>query len=396
MLNFNPENNILKLIVLLLISFIFLLSLSTILLASTGCFLNLESDDYCQEITLQQVEDECDVLGGCELDSDFFFGVGCDNFEQCNAIYCQSNCDIEFYGQCPYGEIPEEDTYNWCGSGCCRLNSNEGNVCQYLETKFECMLLAESYETSMLNWDLGFSESACSSSCADSFDTEIFTLGREDFDLEKSNVENIYDNLDISSGAEKTNELNISNNNSSTFLTNFLSPENKKLLFRFGLLIVLLAFLMVCLFMLLLKNHWKHYSKHIFNREYTPEIPLSKDNFNSKSLTKLYLPNTLKYAHPKHLFKKIKNVHAKHSIRKKEAFLEENFPGNKILIKNNYLDKLKHLVTKHHRKSKKQHLKHKQSKHSHLNNVLDKELKDKSKLKKEKSYLEKLKNMVEK
>lgn len=382
---------------------------STFSLASSGCFLNLESDHYCNEISLQEAEDECEMLGECNFESDYFFGVNCEVFEQCNTVYCQSNCDIEFYGECPYGDIPEEETYTWCGQGCCRLSTNEGNVCQYLDTKFDCKLLAESYETDKLEWNVGYSESACSSTCGESLNLETFTIERKDFSDEISDAELIYNNLDsngVSTQEDSENliDYNTNDSTSSNSLSQFISPENEELIYRVGLLTALIAFLIICLFMLLLKNHWKHYSEHIFDREYTHEHPNNKKiNQQSKNektnKTKFYLPELFGKAHPKNVYHKIKNVKHKHSIRKKESYLEENFPGPKPKIaQKTHLDKLKGLVKRHEHKKERQSKRKNKSSHTHLDKVLEKEIKDKDKKEKlnntkQDSALDKLRNM---
>ncbi len=428
-----------KPIIILLIIFSFTLFLSQLSLASSGCFLNQESDSYCREISFQEAEDECEILEECEFESDFFFGVNCEEFEQCNSIYCQSSCDIEYYGNCPYGDIPEEETYTWCSSGCCQLSTNNGDVCEYVETKFDCMLLAETYETNKLGWDIVYSESACSSSCDGNFDLQSFSLERKEFNDEKSNAELIYNNLDSISkegnsednygndpnenkgNDELSDTSSTSSNGSSTnILSNLVSSENKELIYRIGLLIALFGFLIICLFMLILKHHWKHYSNHIFNREYAHEHTSNLNSNNhiktEREKTKFYLPEILKFAHPKHTYHKIKNIKNKHSIRKKEAYLEENFPGPKPkIVPKKHLDKLQSLVKRYEHKkqrnspeisksdskinNKETQKEHSKNGHTHLDKVLHQEIKDESKKEKnnsheQKSALDKLKELT--
>ncbi|PIN87525.1 hypothetical protein COV12_03410 [Candidatus Woesearchaeota archaeon CG10_big_fil_rev_8_21_14_0_10_32_24] len=141
--------------------------MSSLVIASNGCFVNKGSSKYCTDLSHVEAQEECSFSDTCDLNSDFLEGQSCNFVEDCRQILCKSSCKVEFAGLCAFGEVPQGNEQEWCSSGCCQFTYGvEGNqeYCQSTPGQWKC-------EVEAINRDqisYGFeSNSHCEMSCQD-------------------------------------------------------------------------------------------------------------------------------------------------------------------------------------------------------------------------------------
>jgi len=330
-----------------------LIIISTSTLAADGCFLHKDSSNYCQEVSLEQAEQECALLDECDLEIDYQFGLNCNELQECETIYCQSSCQNELYGNCPYGTVPENDA-EWCLPGCCRFEHAIGNYCETLQNKWYCEIEANNKGINQINWNVGLSEEECLGRCSETLTYQSFTLTKQDFSRDKPEKDEIDIAVQESTVAEE--KLKDTTSIVSDFFTSFV-------IFFLVLIILLVAGTFF----------YKRYKQQ--QKEKAPiefPYPLPKEESKTKPKKRVWLFNT------KEIRRRLKILRKKHSVKVKEHELDSTFNDfSKKDYKATHLDKLKHLVSRNERKKAR---KIKRSKW-HLEKVLEGEIKPKTKRK---------------
>lgn len=172
------------------LTLILVLTLSSLTLADTGCFLEQDSDLYCQQINYDEAEFECSLYD-CNIGSTFLESKQCSIFEECEEILCQSSCEYQLAGTCSSGPVPTGEEELWCsGSGCCRFwPSGVEPTCYIDENKWSCHIAASNAGADSLDWDTTIDSTSCEESClADSYS---YSAQLDDYDLNYYSPESI-------------------------------------------------------------------------------------------------------------------------------------------------------------------------------------------------------------
>lgn len=169
--------------------FVTILLVSTAL-ATSGCFLEPQSDYYCQEIEQTEADFECSLFDDCSLESSFIEDESCKYFTECEQILCQSNCQTMPAGLCESGEVPAGEEDLWCQSvGCCQYYIEGAEAgCQIEENKWYCHIAASNAGAETLNWDQSLTQTSCEDTCiAESYPYQT-ELSNPDIDYYSDNV----------------------------------------------------------------------------------------------------------------------------------------------------------------------------------------------------------------
>jgi hypothetical protein len=156
---------------------IYLLVLLTLSIAvSAGCFTNSDSAFYCQDVAIEQAEDECEAIG-CFVDEDFF-EESCNQLTQCDDIICKSSCIETKKGECLAGEIPLGEETLWCSEGCCMFNYLDDNFCDFTKTKWLCEAEAKNKRASSIVFESN-SKFGCLEICQQALpDRKLYLQGK--------------------------------------------------------------------------------------------------------------------------------------------------------------------------------------------------------------------------
>ncbi len=120
----------------LLLFLVLFLLLPFSVFAEQGCFLYLDSPEYCQVISKELATEECLLFNRCEV-KEVFVRDTCSSREECRKIICKSSCRNEFAGRCPAGEAPDTQ---WCTPGCCQFAYGEKTFCSSVQSKSRCIV----------------------------------------------------------------------------------------------------------------------------------------------------------------------------------------------------------------------------------------------------------------
>jgi hypothetical protein len=163
------KNN--KILISLLATIILSISFSS---ANLGCFLYQESEFYCNDLTLQEAEEECLLYLNCDVEEIYISANSCglvEKFPQCALGTCKDSCEIDFVGKCQQGTISEDEVEEWCSSGCCVFSNSGTPFCHHKENKWLCAINAENNEVAGFNYDTSMNFAQCQNYC--SLDKEI-------------------------------------------------------------------------------------------------------------------------------------------------------------------------------------------------------------------------------
>ncbi|MBI2665499.1 hypothetical protein HYX12_02680, partial [Candidatus Woesearchaeota archaeon] len=131
-------NNIKHLIWLSTLIILLVISLAS---AQTGCFLYPESPFFCQQISLEQAQEECSVFNRCSVER-VFKEAPCSSLPECFTILCKDTCQEEYAGRCASGIANS----SWCAPGCCQFSYFDGEFCEPTAGKGICEVEAKNRE----------------------------------------------------------------------------------------------------------------------------------------------------------------------------------------------------------------------------------------------------------
>src|SRR3989344_5064203 len=141
---------------------LFILLLLPLASAADGCFLYADSPSFCQEISKEQAQEECDFFNRCEIRKVFLENQFCQNQKQCQKILCQSNCQQEFLGKCPAGAVTDPQ---WCTAGCCQFEYSGEKFCSFKPSKNRCVLEVQNRDVTFYRFSSTLDKNACEQSC---------------------------------------------------------------------------------------------------------------------------------------------------------------------------------------------------------------------------------------
>ena len=140
------KRGILVIVLTLLVLFSYLASADI-----SGCYLYSQSEDlYCvPDILDTEAQADCDTYPNCNMAEDFIPNSDCSEFEVCDEVMCNVDCEFHSLGVCEEsGGIALADSgieYNtWCDVGCCKITDGPTTkFCSYNVKKFDCEQKAE-------------------------------------------------------------------------------------------------------------------------------------------------------------------------------------------------------------------------------------------------------------
>jgi len=140
------KRGILVIVLTLLVLFSYLASADI-----SGCYLYSQSEDlYCvPDILDTEAQADCDTYPNCNMAEDFIPNSDCSEFEVCDEVMCNVDCEFHSLGVCEEsGGIAIADSgieYNtWCDVGCCKITDGPTTkFCSYNVKKFDCEQKAE-------------------------------------------------------------------------------------------------------------------------------------------------------------------------------------------------------------------------------------------------------------
>jgi hypothetical protein len=327
----------------LLVTILFI-TLSTSSLADTGCFLEPESEEYCNQISFEDAEFECSLYDECNLDITFQASKQCSLYEECEEILCQSSCEYQLAGLCSSGSVPEGEEEIWCqGEACCQywIDDTEPS-CQMEENKWACHIAASNSGAETLNWDQSISENDCEEICL--AETYPYDADLPDNDLKYYTIENAdetEDNEEAAGVVSSESDQTDTNENIVGQLANFLAP-------------FFLIFIIILIFIFFYEHRHTivkdyHQVKSKFNNQSSKDQKKKNKTVNeidsNYQTKKDELENYV--ANPSH-------HHHKHNHYKQHAQLEmaESFAAYKPakLLKHSGIQKLQQMVKRYNRK----------------------------------------------
>jgi len=146
---------------------IFLLCCSLLATADSGCFTYSESALYCNDLTLEQAQQECHFYSDCNLEKNYL-SIPCSENAACEKILCKSTCREEFRSKCPSGELPPEEKVAWCTPGCCQFQYMGGEYCQNKNSKWLCQVESQNKDAPKFIFDLSSKGLPCEQRCSGS------------------------------------------------------------------------------------------------------------------------------------------------------------------------------------------------------------------------------------
>lgn len=158
------------------------LSLTFSVSAQSGCFTYEDSPLYCQDIDMEEGQEECTLYEDCAIDKIFSAGSSCSNikkFPGCHEILCKSSCQLELAGRCSAGAVPEIKADEWCSSGCCKFVSSGQNYCSYKKSRWLCEIDAKNKNTAKFSFESSVTEKSCTQSCAAMDSTGVSLVNKE-------------------------------------------------------------------------------------------------------------------------------------------------------------------------------------------------------------------------
>ncbi|MBI2666183.1 hypothetical protein HYX13_01075 [Candidatus Woesearchaeota archaeon] len=256
-------------------SFFLLIALILIPLASAanGCFLYPDSPSFCQEISKEQAQEECDFFNRCELKKVFFENQFCSYQKQCQKILCKSSCTLEFLGQCSAGAATDAE---WCVPGCCQFDYFENKFCSSMPSKSRCVLEVENRDVADYRFSSSLSTSACEQSCAKG---KPLSVEEETTELSQSASPSLPPSTEKLPSPESPKKIHSSS--SSSFSPTRQQPTNSKtslmmwVFFPVTLLLVFIFFLF-----------WKHAHR----RQQTLEYEISESELSGRMKIPWFFP----------------------------------------------------------------------------------------------------------
>jgi len=366
------------LVILFCFSLTVLILISQQAYAADGCFLYQDSNNYCQELSSEQAETECELYEDCSMEVHYLFGTACNMQEECETILCQSSCKTEYYGNCPYGAVPENEQTEWCQEGCCRFEHTFGNFCEVLPNKWYCEIEADNKGIDEIHWST-LNEEQCQQECSATINYQTFSLTKKDFSKDVPVQTYILPEQTVAElEPEKAEEQADS-------VANFVTP-----LIRAGFLGVLLGGIVIgaaIFFFRILKERREEKGP---KKKEDFDYPLPKDEEKPEPKKRGWLFS------PKEIARRLKLLRKQHDIKKKEHEVEENFGTfSKNETQLSHLDKLKHIIKAKERKEKKKEERRKKKSEWHLQKVLAGEIKVKPKGGKNLTELERIEAVEE-
>tara|TARA_Y100000310_G_C20684705_1_gene818179 strand:+ start:1632 stop:2678 length:1047 start_codon:yes stop_codon:yes gene_type:complete len=314
--------------------------LTTTVLADTGCFLESESDEYCQQINYEDAEFECSLYEECNINTAFLESKQCSLFEECEEILCQSSCETELAGLCSSGPVPEGEEDLWCqNEGCCQYwPEGVEPSCQVEENKWVCHIVASNAGATSLNWDQSIDQTTCEEVCL--ADTYPYTAELSDYDL------SYYTEANSESDEVETTIL-ASSSSDSEDSSEAAGPKTEILS---GLIDLLAPFFLIIIAILILIFFYEH--RHTIIKDYHKVKDLASKTSKPKS-QEFESQNSMKSSDS--FIITLGKHHHKHKHHKQHAKLElaESFGSyhSAKIPTNSGLQRLQHLVNRHNRKS---------------------------------------------
>lgn len=352
---------------------LFLISIS-VCYASTGCFLSTDSDYYCQELSNEQAEKECNRIDECDVNYQYREGQNCNNLEECKTILCQSTCEYTFAGLCAYEKIPEGEEEEWCNEGCCRFSHLYDDFCEVLDNKWKCIHKTNGIEVEGFNWNTNLDKEQCQAQCTEEVPLEQYQLKESSFsniistENEKEETGNILTELFEDTEDEEDSYAGYVNQEESTIpLTSIFF-----VLFVIALVSAFIYFWHAGKIKLNLTSKRSKKNKKF-------DYPIPEEKQETKKTNSIFFQ-------PKETSRKLKHLRRKHKVKVHEHELDQTFDqfsGKEHTPTS--MEKLDHLVK---RKERKEQRNTRKVREHILSKVLSKPLYEKPKEKRKMNEVE--------
>ena len=268
------------------ISIFMLVLMSTLTIADSGCFLDLDSPRYCQQLDSLEAEFECSLTDDCDLATSFAESKRCSLFEECQQILCKSTCSLTFAGLCLSGEVPAGEEDLWCKSeGCCQYWPDSAEPsCDIKDNKWRCHIAASNVGVDYLNWDQSKDADQCVDSCLS--DSYPYHDKLEDFRVNYySKAQNEIQDSQLSSSTKTVEGNSKKTDQKKEFSNNSGNQDNQNNRDITTKLINLLApYFLVFILILILIFFYEH--RHFFTKHFSKLRIKSKMSLNLKSKKK--------------------------------------------------------------------------------------------------------------
>ncbi|MFH0701894.1 MAG: hypothetical protein V2A62_05675 [Candidatus Woesearchaeota archaeon] len=169
-----------KILLLLWTGFLFSFILVS---AQTGCFSYPDSALYCNEIEMEQAQQECFFYSDCSLEQYFSSGESCQNqdlFPPCQKVWCKSTCRQEWNGKCSAGSFALTEKEQWCSAGCCQFKYSGSEYCGFKKNHWLCEIESKNKEATTYSFNSPLSEEVCLHQCGKVSIEEEQTAANED------------------------------------------------------------------------------------------------------------------------------------------------------------------------------------------------------------------------
>jgi hypothetical protein len=139
----------------------------TLVSADFGCFTYFESALFCNDLNLEQAQQECSFYSDCNLAQNYL-PTSCSENTDCEKILCKSTCREEFRNKCPSGELLPEERTAWCAAGCCQFKYVGGEYCQNKNSKWLCQVESQNKNSPNFIFDISKNGLPCEQRCGGS------------------------------------------------------------------------------------------------------------------------------------------------------------------------------------------------------------------------------------
>ncbi|MBU0456614.1 MAG: hypothetical protein ABH824_03980 [Nanoarchaeota archaeon] len=368
------------LLIIIFISFN-LIALASAVSAQQGCFLYEESQYYCNDLNINEAEQECSIYEGCSIDEAYYSEDSCtnlQNFPYCEKVLCKSTCEDEFLGKCSAGKIPEGKENEWCVSGCCQFNYYDNDYCGFKKSKWLCEIEAKNRNTIQFIFGYPADENSCNQQCAQG----IISWEKVSKGLQ---VETVSEDLSLPEFPKQVFSSPLFAENKPIISEEQISENKPETDFSMIKIYLIIFFLLVLFYLL--------YKKKIPLKKTFPKLPGEKKDQSIKWHN--IFATTPKFQKK---IKKLKstNLHKRDEERRKILFME--FGKEPAKAKHDPFNRLR-IVTKHHlakKKEKKEEKKGTFENLEHLSKTMEEKEKRLAEKKEAEGAISKLKSMFKK
>jgi hypothetical protein len=164
-----------KFILIFVLVFVIVLSSSVF----AGCFLDQDSPTFCLDVSLEEAQEECDLID-CDV-LEVYSVNSCSENDLCETVLCKTTCSEQLRAEC-LEPLDENEFDAWCSPGCC-FYGDSSDSCFYSINRWECLNNVRNFDERRYSYDVSLSPKECSNFCKDPkrAGLEFFSVEQVDF-----------------------------------------------------------------------------------------------------------------------------------------------------------------------------------------------------------------------